>query len=425
MSARRDGQLRLDRLDHGHHAFRDVIRSILTIGTTAQQVRDGDLERVGEVLDELVPGITGQRCGLFPRIDNHSEHPQDSGTASLLAISRGRRQDDFAQAARTFVPHVLRDLVSGLAAVVEAEMHKMLYLGPLRSYPPRHLAFSQHHDSNWLAGGGHAWDIVRTREDVRARVNAWLGDANRLKTPYELVVRNLLTTVAFAADLHRRLSDGVQARSDEEVLEDFEFAPSWSEEEEQQAIVDALAGADREHKDQVEAVDMVDGWIKELLETRTESIQDIVLLDKRNGTSVSHRDVGIGVSQVLPVLVSAYASSENLVTIEQPEIHLHPALQAELGDVFLESALGAGGNTFLLETHSEHLILRILRRIRETTEGRLPEGCPAVRPEQVAVLYVQPGSDGAEVVHIPVTPDGEFERPWPDGFFAERAKELY
>ena len=140
---------------------------------------------------------------------------------------------------------------------------------------------------------------------------------------------------------------------------------------------------------------------------------------------MSHRDVGIGVSQVLPVLVSAYASTGKLIAIEQPEIHLHPALQAELGDVFLESALGESGNRFLIETHSEHLILRILRRIRETSEGDLRPDATPVRPEDVAVLYVQPRPEGAEIIELPITPDGEFDRRWPDGFFSERAKELF
>jgi hypothetical protein len=49
----------------------------------------------------------------------------------------------------------------------------------------------------------------------------------------------------------------------------------------------------------------------------------------------------------------------------------------------------------------------------------------AVRAEDVAVLYVQPGAQGAEVVHIPVTDEGEFAQPWPEGFFPERAKELF
>jgi predicted ATPase len=135
--------------------------------------------------------------------------------------------------------------------------------------------------------------------------------------------------------------------------------------------------------------------------------------------------VGIGVSQVLPVLVSAFAEHEKIIAIEQPEIHLHPALQAELGDVFIESALAGNNNTFLLETHSEHLILRILRRIRETAEGELEAGATPITPEQVAVLYVQPGKKGSEILHMPVNEEGEFKRPWPQGFFAERARELF
>ena len=153
-------------------------------------------------------------------------------------------------------------------------------------------------------------------------------------------------------------------------------------------------------------------------------IDDVVLRDLRTNTLVTHRDVGIGVSQVLPVLVHAFGSQQKLLAIEQPEIHLHPSLQAELADVFIESALGERKNTFLLETHSEHLILRILRRVRETTAGTLPAGMPPVRPEDVSVVYVQPGPNGSEIIELPVTPDGDFGRPWPGGFFGERFQDL-
>lgn len=144
-----------------------------------------------------------------------------------------------------------------------------------------------------------------------------------------------------------------------------------------------------------------------------------------DGVVTGLADVGFGISQVLPIVVQSVLSREKTILIEQPELHLHPAQQAELGDVFIGSALGENRNTFLIETHSEHLILRLLRRIRETADGTLPEGARPVSPDDVAVLYVQPTESGSRVIHIPVTTDGEFEIPWPEGFFAERSKELF
>ena len=152
------------------------------------------------------------------------------------------------------------------------------------------------------------------------------------------------------------------------------------------------------------------------------------LVDTDTGIDANLPDVGFGIGQVLPVVVQSCLSKKKTLLIEQPEIHLHPVQQAELGDLFIRSALGEQRNTILLETHSEHLMLRILRRIRETSENEpLPEGIPAIRPEDVAVLYVQPGEgdEGAQVIEIPVTADGDFARLWPEGFFVERSKELF
>ena len=149
------------------------------------------------------------------------------------------------------------------------------------------------------------------------------------------------------------------------------------------------------------------------------------LVDTDTGIDASICDVGFGISQVLPIVMQSHLSEKKTLLIEQPEIHLHPAHQAELGDMFIRSALEEQKNTLLLETHSENLILRILRRIRETTDNELPEGFPRIRPEDVAVLYVQPGENGAQVIEIPVTEDGDFARPWPQGFFEEREQDLF
>jgi predicted ATPase len=65
-------------------------------------------------------------------------------------------------------------------------------------------------------------------------------------------------------------------------------------------------------------------WVQEFIISKAEPLKDLVLVDKRSRTPVSHRDVGIGVSQVLPVLVLAYAGANRLICMEQPEIHLHP-----------------------------------------------------------------------------------------------------
>ena len=155
------------------------------------------------------------------------------------------------------------------------------------------------------------------------------------------------------------------------------------------------------------------------------NIFSLRLVHTDTGIDASLRDVGFGISQVLPIVVQSRLSEKKTLLIEQPEIHLHPAHQAELGDMFIRSAKERG-NTLLLETHSEHLILRILRRIRQTTnkDSDIPEGCK-IRPEDVAVLYVQPGESGAQVIEIPVTEDGDFAEKWPRGFFTERAKELF
>jgi len=145
----------------------------------------------------------------------------------------------------------------------------------------------------------------------------------------------------------------------------------------------------------------------------------LLLIDRRSSVAVSPRDVGFGVSQVIPILTQLAMEEHNVVCIEQPEIHLHPRLQARLADIFIEST-GADGITerstqVIAETHSEMMILRIQRRIREGT-------CD---PNRVSIIYVdQDSSSGSHVRQLELGSRGEFLDGWPGGFFDDALDDL-
>lgn len=144
-----------------------------------------------------------------------------------------------------------------------------------------------------------------------------------------------------------------------------------------------------------------------------------------SGRYVSLVDVGVGVSQVLPILceielmadnqTKSKRSIPNLLMIEQPELHLHPRLQTELADSFIDNK---GAGSFLIETHSEEILQRILRRIRE---GKL-------KPHDVSLLYVKQDKNGvSNTEEVEISDNGNFCTPWPDpdGFFSESYREHY
>src|SRR5262249_3051737 len=115
--------------------------------------------------------------------------------------------------------------------------------------------------------------------------------------------------------------------------------------------------------------------VKELLDdlpTRT----TVTLIAENTNIEVAPHDVGVGISQLIPVVVLAVDGDGILDAVEQPDLHVHPAIQLRLGDLFIQQITADPARRFLLETHSEHLLLRLLRRIRETTEDELPPGHP-------------------------------------------------
>lgn len=410
MSSRRaDGQgssLRLDRIASDHPIFRQVLKAIVESATTSEEMRPEDFEGANEAIAALLPDLLIRVDQFFPTAVDlpKAEGAELPPVSMLFPVSKGNRKEDIAQAVRFYLPRTLNDLIKGLADTLSAELKQLQYLGPLRSFPPRHLAFAEHEDSNWYAGGGYAWDVVRRDDAVREAVNGWLG-SDKLKTPYKLVVRSLVA----ADQMKDPLAGGLEAIAGDEdamflgsVDEDGWVINHWPPRGDARPF---FQDSDASAEVLVKAVEFSD----------IDRIRELVLVDQRTSTVVTHRDVGIGISQVLPVLVMAYGSEGKLLAMEQPEIHLHPALQAELADVFIEAALGPRQNTFILETHSEHLILRLMRRIRE---GK-------VSSDDIGVVFVEPLARGSRFLDLRIDDEGDFIDEWPGGFFEESFHEKF
>ena len=328
-----------------------------------------------------------------------------------VPMSKPNRMNEFKNALDIYFPQLFNELLLGIRTVSENNFGMLSYLGPLRSYPPRHLAFHQQRDSNWYAGGGYAWELVMNNAEVRANVNRWLNSPDHLQTPYELAVKDL---VPMDENSKRAIADELEEIGDTGLDEIIDSYDKEGNPERTATVIKDPESASERIQDR-------------MVQTSTGKLQELVMIDNhyRPPVPVTHRDVGVGVSQVLPVLAYAYAYKNKLIAIEQPEIHIHPKLQAELADVFIESALGERKNTFLLETHSEHLILRIMRRMRETFEARLPKGLPAIRPKDVSILFVEPTANGSIVREMELNERGELVKAWPGGFFEEGLNEAF
>lgn len=177
---------------------------------------------------------------------------------------------------------------------------------------------------------------------------------------------------------------------------------------------------------QRELRDNTNEWLRKLdigyeikirhLGDRSSDLFELRLVDvrRKNQVEVGLTDVGFGISQILPLVVQSLAATDQVISVEQPEVHIHPRLQADLGDLLIEAIKDPLRNQFIIETHSEHLALRLLRRVRE---GKLS-------PEDISIVYVSRGPNGATVQPLRLDEDGDFMDEFPGGFFPERLREL-
>lgn len=283
--------------------------------------------------------------------------PQLERPIVLLETTEG---DDVARSCISQLQTLLTMLLVGIPSLLLEDLEAITYVGPMRVIPSRGFVPERSPRAGRWADGAGAWDALAFGGfQLRGRVN---GQLEKLGVPYKVAHQH---------------SNGLVVWDDTNTDDGFGSG-------------------------------------------RGLAAHSLVLVDTK-GTALLPTDVGVGVSQIIPVVAACTRPGKGLVVIEQPELHIHPGWQVGLGDLFIE---GAQTRQMLVETHSEHLVLRLLRRIRETAEGELADGAPPFSTEKLSVLYVEATPEGVRVRRLRVDEHGEFKDQWPRGFFAERMEEL-
>ena len=146
---------------------------------------------------------------------------------------------------------------------------------------------------------------------------------------------------------------------------------------------------------------------------------EVLVRTSPNLPQVKLTDVGFGISQVLPVIVECFSTPPgSIIIFEQPEIHLHPRVQADLADVFVDAIHaredGLDRNVqFIIESHSEHFLRRLQRRIAEKR----------LNADESALYFVHTDSTEARIEELQVDTFGNILN-WPDNFFGDEMADL-
>jgi hypothetical protein len=262
---------------------------------------------------------------------------------------------------------------------VKANLSDFLYLGPLREIPDN--TFDPHDPKN------HCWDKgLAAWAEISLGSNLFLDHINSafeedLKTQYTIVLKEF-KELDLDSSLYHQLSDKEYVNIGDDIREMLINLP-----------------------------------VKRRILIREKS-RDIELMPK---------DIGVGISQVLPIIPLVIGTSldkDGIIAIEQPELHIHPAMQVGLADVFIEAIRYEWNilarKRLVLETHSEHILLRLLRRLRDPEEDQ-----DELTADDLGIYFFENSDNGMIATRIRVNEEGEFKDPWPRGFFNERAEELF
>jgi predicted ATPase len=240
--------------------------------------------------------------------------------------------------------------LSDLELALESQLRQIYYLGPLRAYPERSYSWA----------GGQPSDMGRTGEQA---------------------------------------IDAILAARDRGVM----ISPGY-------------------RKKKVSLEEYVAKWLKDIglissfsvsPVSEDSQIYQVKVRRVEGGPEVLITDVGFGVSQILPVIVLCfYAPEGSTIVLEQPEIHLHPSVQAGLADVLID-ATKRRNVQLVIESHSEHFLRRLQRRVAEQS----------LRADEVALYFCTNAKEGSKINALSVDLFGNITN-WPHDFFGDLMGEL-
>ncbi len=240
--------------------------------------------------------------------------------------------------------------LSDLELALEDRLRHVFYLGPLRAYPERQYTWAGAQPSDMGMSGDKAIDAMLASRERGETISRGKGTKR-------------VTLEAYVAQWLKKLK----------LIHDFRVEP------------------------------IAEG---------SQTFQ-VKVKKSAHSSEVLITDVGFGVSQILPVLVLCfYVPEGSTVILEQPEIHLHPAVQAGLADVFID-AYERRRVQVLVESHSEHLLRRLQRRIAERK----------FQSDDVALYFCEAGDKGSTITPLDLDLLGNITN-WPADFFGDQFGEL-
>ena len=161
-------------------------------------------------------------------------------------------------------------------------------------------------------------------------------------------------------------------------------------------------------------MDLAHSFILERTGSPSEKNYDVRIQKREHGPKVTLADMGYGLSQFLPVLVLCYyAPKGSTLILEQPGIHLHPKVQSQLADLFIE-VVTERKLQILVESHSEHFLNRLQRRIAEED----------ITPDKTALYFCRNDEGVSKIERLKMDEFGNIAN-WPENFFGDEMGDLF